>query len=154
MIITKAKYIEETLNWVSLTFDNGATGQTSVTDGIRRQHTDMLDEYLASGGVIEPQYSQAELDQINADKAYQEWKTQRNNAVVNIEVTYNGVIYQGDEDSQSRLSRAILALSDDTTTTPWVAKYNSIHQLNRVDLSAILTLGGAEQSRLWNLGRP
>ena len=85
---------------------------------------------------------------------YQEWKTQRNNAVANIDVTYSGVIYQGDEDSQSRLSRAILALPDDVTTTAWVAKDNSVHQLTRIDLSAILALGGAEQSRLWNLGRP
>jgi len=86
--------------------------------------------------------------------AYQELKSQRSTAVDSIEVTYNGVIYQGDELSQGRLSRAISALPDDTTTTTWVAKDNSVHQLTRVDLKTILALSGAEQSRLWNLGRP
>ena len=61
MTITKAKYMEETLNWVQLTFDDGSIGQTSVTDGIRRQYTDVLQAYLDGGGTIEPQYTDAEL---------------------------------------------------------------------------------------------
>ena len=74
MKITKVKYTEETLNWVSIEFEDGTKGQSSVLDGIRRQHTDVLQEYLDSGGVIEPQYTQAELDKQVKDKAKAEAK--------------------------------------------------------------------------------
>ena len=74
MKITKAKYTEETLNWVSIEFEDGTKGQSSVTDGIRRQHTDVLQEWIVNGGVIEPQYTQAELDKQVKDKAKAEAK--------------------------------------------------------------------------------
>jgi len=61
MIITKLKYTEDTLNWVSITFEDGSTGQSSLTDGIRRQYTDIVQEYLDAGGVVESQSTDAEL---------------------------------------------------------------------------------------------
>ena len=69
MKIIKAKYTEETLNWVSIEFDDGSIVMSSVKDGIRRQYTDVLQEYLDNGGVIEPQFTQEELDKIEQDKA-------------------------------------------------------------------------------------
>ena len=77
------------------------------------------------------------------------YKAIRQEAVDNIEVTYNGVIYQGDEDSQSRMSRAINGLPDNTTTIKWKAKDNSAHELNKEDLKQILFLAGQEQTRIW-----
>ena len=77
------------------------------------------------------------------------YKAIRQEAVDNIEVTYNGVIYQGDEDSQSRMSRAINGLPDNTTTIKWKAKDNSSHELNKEDLKQILFLAGQEQTRIW-----
>lgn len=61
MVITQAKQTEDS-NWVRLTFDDDSTGQVSVEDGINRQYTILYNEFLASGGVLEPQYTQAELD--------------------------------------------------------------------------------------------
>ena len=61
MKITKAKYIEETLNWVSIEFEDGTKGQSSLTDGIRRQYTDLLDEWIKDGGIVEEQYTAEEL---------------------------------------------------------------------------------------------
>ena len=74
MKITRAKYTDKTLNWVSIEFDDGSIGQSSVLDGIRRQYTDVLQEYLDNGGTIEPQYTQAELDKMASDKAKAEAK--------------------------------------------------------------------------------
>ena len=52
--------------------------------------------------------------------------------------------------SQGRMSRAILALPDDTTTTTlWIAKDNTPMQLTKVDLSSILRLSGEAQTALW-----
>lgn len=69
--------------------------------------------------------------------------------VSNIEVDYNGVMYQGDEESQNRMSRAINGLPDNTTTISWKAKDNSSQELTRVDLKEILFLAGQEQTRIW-----
>lgn len=67
-----------------------------------------------------------------------------------IEVLYQGIVYQGDETSQDRMSRAINGLPDDTTTTLyWKAKDNSRQELNRLDLKEILFLAGQEQTRIW-----
>ena len=77
------------------------------------------------------------------------FKAQRQEAVDNLEVTYEGTIYQGDEVSQGRMSRAILALPDDTTTTLWIAKDNTPMQLTKGDLSIILRLAGEAQTVLW-----
>ena len=76
-------------------------------------------------------------------------KYNRMTLVSEIEVMYQEVIYQGDETSQDRMSRAINGLPDDTTTISWKAKDNSIQELNRLDLKEILFLAGQEQTRIW-----
>ena len=106
-------------------------------------------EYLntkVDGKYVPDMDKQAEFEAIQAREAF---KAQRQEAVDNLEVTYEGTIYQGDEVSQGRMSRAILALPDDTTTTLWVAKDNTAMHLTRVDLSAILRLAGEAQTALW-----
>ena len=91
----------------------------------------------------------SKIAELEATQAREAFKSQRQEAVDNIEVTYEGTIYQGDEVSQGRMSRAILALPDDTTTTLWIAKDNTPMQLTRVDLSSILRLAGEAQTVLW-----
>lgn len=78
-----------------------------------------------------------------------QWKGQRQVLVDNIEVTYNDVVYQGDETSQDRMSRAINGLPDDTSTVYWKAKDNSKQKLNKMQLKEILYLAGQEQTRIW-----
>ena len=102
-------------------------------------------------------FTQEELDNIEY-KQYlgdlETWKANRELEVKNIEVTYNSVIYQGDEISQGRMARSIVALPDDITTIPWTAKDNTVHNLTRVDLQSILLNAGTQQAALWNTGRP
>lgn len=89
--------------------------------------------------------------EIEDDLSKIESKTIRQELVDNIEVIYNGIVYQGDEVSQSRISRAINGLPDDITTIQWKAKDNTSHELNRLDLKQILYLAGQEQTRIWFL---
>lgn len=88
-----------------------------------------------------------------ADNLYlnQVKKQNRQILVDNIEVTYNDIVYQGDEKSQDRISRAINGLPDNTTTMQWKAKDNSTQELNKLDLKEILFLAGQEQTRIWFL---
>ena len=83
-------------------------------------------------------------------KSYNEqnYKTIRQNIVDNIEVIYNEIIYQGDEKSQDRMSRAIVGM-DDYDTIEWTAKDNSKVVLLRSDLKQILRLSGIEQTKVW-----
>lgn len=104
--------------------------------------------------VYTPQELQDAMNYVKAEQMYQDWKVKRQESIDNIEVTYNSIIYQGDEKSQDRMSRAINGLTNDTDTIDWVAKDNSIHPLTKIDLKNVLGLAGAEQSRIWNEGRP
>ena len=75
-------------------------------------------------------------------------KINRQEIVENIEVIYNDVVYQGDEKSQDRMSRAIVGM-DDNDTIEWTAKDNSKVTLLRSDLKQILRLAGIEQTKVW-----
>ena len=82
-----------------------------------------------------------EYDRIN-------YKSIRDELVKNIVVVHNGIEYQGDEDSQSRMSRTINGLQENGTIE-WKAKDNSKQILSILDLKEILYLAGQEQTRIW-----
>ena len=84
---------------------------------------------------------------------YNQWKAERQLKVDNIEVELNGVIYQGDETSQTRIARAV-SVMEDTDITMWVAKDNSVNELSKADLKYILREAGIKQTLVWNEGRP
>lgn len=75
-------------------------------------------------------------------------KNKRQEVVCSIEVVYNGIIYQGDELSQDRMSRNIVGMDDDDTIE-WKAKDNSKVTLLKSDLKQILRLACIEQTKLW-----
>jgi hypothetical protein len=106
------------------------------------------------GNEVFPVEMQPYLDAEAKVQAYSDWKAERQTKVDNIEVEYLGVIYQGDEISQTRLARAITSLPNDTQTVFWVAKDNSVNGLVRSQLQDILLLAGAKQAEAWNDGRP
>lgn len=87
----------------------------------------------------------------NSDPEYilQQAKNNRQILINNILIKYKGIVYQCDEVSQSRMSRAINGLPDNITTIQWKAKDNSSQELNRPDLKEILFLAGQEQTKIW-----
>lgn len=88
--------------------------------------------------------TQAEIE----DKQRAEFKANRQLLLNNLEITYNNIIYQADEISQSRMARAIVGMSD-TDVITWIAKDNSSHQLTKSDLQNMLTLCGQAQIAIW-----
>lgn len=120
---------------------------------------DILIEVDINSMVFENGYEYTYVNgQIISNKSFElslsEWKNTREVSVANLEVTYNGIVYQGDETSQDRMSRTINGLPDEVSAVPWVAKDNSIQYLTKLDLQQILYLAVQEQSRLWSEGRP
>ena len=83
----------------------------------------------------------------------EEAKAARAAAVGNIKVTtQSGNTFDGDETSQTRMSRAILVLSTGAAASvPWVLADNTVIQASAAELTEALALAGAEQARFWVL---
>lgn len=80
----------------------------------------------------------------------EELKARRAQAVDAIKVaTAAGNVFDGDEVSQGRMSRAILVLAATGGTVPWVLADNSIAQVGAAELTEALALAGAQQAALW-----
>lgn len=81
----------------------------------------------------------------------EEWKTSRAATVEAIKVTTTaGNEFDGDEISQGRMARAIIALG----TTPggtvnWVLADNSVINATAAELTEALALAGAAQAAIW-----
>lgn len=116
---------------------------------------------LTSKGHWEQQWEVVDLDAdaiaanqaAKAAAAREAAKQARQTAVENIKVTTTaGNVFDGDEVSQTRMSRAILVLSTGAAASvPWVLADNSVIQADIAELTEALALAGAEQARLWVL---
>lgn len=87
-----------------------------------------------------------------AHQAYEQWKLDRAEAVGRVKVTTAaGNTFDGDEVSQGRMARAILALeaAGDGSTVRWVLADNSVLEATAAELREALALAGAKQARLW-----
>lgn len=78
----------------------------------------------------------------------QDFKEQRRLAVAAITVELDGQVFDGNEASQNRIARAILAL-EDGQETPWVLHDNTVITITRDKLVAVLRLAGKRQTELW-----
>lgn len=81
-----------------------------------------------------------------------QFKSERAEAVSRITVTTQaGNTFDGDEVSQGRMARAVIALqaAGDGAAVAWVLNDNSVIQATAAELSEALALAGAEQARLW-----
>lgn len=85
-------------------------------------------------------------------RLYEEAKATRQAAVGAITVTVNGKVFDGDEISQTRITRAILGMQlKNITDFPgeWTLADNSKVSVTLAELSEVLVLAGARQSELW-----
>ena len=80
-------------------------------------------------------------------------KAARAAIVAQIKVTTAaGNTFDGDETSQTRMSRAILVLSTGAAASvPWVLANNTVIQATAAELTEALALAGVEQAQLWVL---
>lgn len=85
-------------------------------------------------------------------QAHEQWKAQRAEAVKAIKVTTAaGNLFDGDEASQGRMVRAVVALdaAGEGATVRWVLADNTVMDATASELREALALAGAEQARLW-----
>ena len=85
---------------------------------------------------------------------YAKAKVQRESNVAAIKVTTTaGNEFDGDEISQGRMARAVIALGASTpgTTVNWILADNSVIQATAAELTEALALAGAAQASLWVL---
>ena len=86
-------------------------------------------------------------EQIEAE-ALAQAKAERADAVSKIIVEVDGMAFDGDETSQQRMARSIVAL-EDGETMPWVLYDNTIAEVSKEQLKQVLRLAGQKQSELW-----
>lgn len=80
-------------------------------------------------------------------------KAARAIAVDNIKVTTQaGNTFDGDEESQARMSRAVLIISTGfASKVPWVLADNTVIQADAAELTEALALSGQAQAALWTI---
>jgi hypothetical protein len=102
-------------------------------------------KWLDAGGVPEP------ADPPSSEEQRERFKAEREAAVKAITVTTSaGNTFDGDEISQGRMARAILALqATGAKSVAWVLADNSVIEATAAELAEALALAGAEQARLW-----
>ena len=77
-------------------------------------------------------------------------KAERSEAVSNITVWVDGMEFDGDEESQQRVARSILALGDDEIMS-WVLHDDTIAQVSKSQLKEVLRKAGQKQTELWTV---
>ena len=82
-------------------------------------------------------------------------KTERAEAVSRIIVTVDGMQFDGDETSQTRMSRAVVLAAVfgkdlDATTTKWILADNTVAYPTIRQLAQALMLAGEEQTAVWD----
>lgn len=85
------------------------------------------------------------------EAAYATRRLERTLLVARIKVTTSsGKTFDGDETSQTRMARAIIALqATGTPTTPWVLADNTVAEITLAELIEALALAGTAQTALW-----
>ena len=87
-------------------------------------------------------------DEDRAKEARELFKQERAKAVAAIVVEVDGLLFDGDEIAQTRMTRAALVMSDEEATL-WVQANNEPAQVTKAQLVEAVRLAGAEQTRLW-----
>jgi hypothetical protein len=77
------------------------------------------------------------------------FKAQRAAKVLALTVEVEGVVYDADEDSQNRMTRAITALTG-SNAMPWTMADNSVLMVTQTELKKALVAAGTAQSAVWH----
>lgn len=128
---------------------NGVVVNTIVVDAL----TDLPNLIDAShGGTIGDIYTNGKFTSPGPtpEQVRAAFKAARTAAVASIVVDVNGLPFDGDETSQTRMARAIVALqAAGQTETTWVLANNVPTEITLAQLQMALIKAGTEQTRLW-----
>lgn len=94
----------------------------------------------------------AEIAKAEAKVVREAAKAARTEAVARIVVEVNGKLFDGDETSQTRMTRALIGMKAVLAPTiEWTLADNTSTLVTQSELAQALVLSGLEQSRLWKL---
>lgn len=80
------------------------------------------------------------------------FKAKRSIAVESIKVTVDDMVFDGDEISQTRMSRAILGMKEaGITVIKWKLADNTVVDVSVKQLAKAMLLAGQEQTELWGM---
>ena len=144
-MITRVKYTDLDNTHVKITLDDGREMFAGV-EGATWLHTE-LNEWLKYNTPL-PFMTEEELAQKAIDDARASFKSNRATAVESIKVTVGDKVFDGDETSQTRMARAIVAMAD-TETVLWVLADNTPVQVTKAELTEALRLAGEAQTQVW-----
>jgi len=114
------------------------------------RHYQEILEAIQNGEEIIPAFTEEERLEYFKNKKIQELKQTRDNKVNEIKIKLStGEYLDGNELAQTRMSRAIQALPDDTTELDWIDANNNTIKLTRPKLSEALVLAGQEQTNIF-----
>ena len=107
---------------------------------------------LPEGALLE---APAKTDEELAAEELAQAKAERADAVSKISVTVDGMVFDGDEISQERMSRTITAAvatgEDMSATTNWVLADNTVAKVSITQLAQALRAAGEQQTKLWTV---
>lgn len=89
-----------------------------------------------------------------AEIGYQSWKAARHVAVAAITVEVDGLVFDGDELSQTRMARAVAAADSLEQRVAWTLADNTVVTVAVLQLKKALSLASTKQTEIWNEGRP
>lgn len=133
------EYVIDTQCPLTARLEKAVPGAPELVDGMWQQT--WVIEPLTDDEVAQVE----EAEQANLRSA---WKAARGQAVGSIVVEVDGMKFDGDETSQTRMARSISVMTDDDTTI-WVLATNTPVQVTKSQLSQVLRLAGQRQTELW-----
>ena len=86
--------------------------------------------------------------------AFAAWKRERQRVVDAITVTVDGMVFDGNEESQNRMARVISSADAMEQTAEWTLANNDVTNVTMVQLKQALALATEAQTAIWNEGRP
>ena len=95
--------------------------------------------------VVYTRKSDEQIAEVTLSKAKQVRKQEVDAIIV---TTAAGRSFDGNEDAQNRMARALLGLGD-ADTMPWVLADNTIAQITKAELQEALRLSGTAMAELW-----
>lgn len=115
-----------------------------TTEGWRTLGVEVREEEVEEPAPAEPS------DEEKAAQALEAAKRVREEAVAAIKVEVDGMTFDGDETSQSRMARAITAAETaGQNATVWVLADNTVAEVTKAQLQQALTLSMRKMAVLW-----
>ena len=119
---------------------------TAMTGKVRVWRGEWQFEDAQADVPLDPEYAPTPEDL--AQQAREAFKAERNDVVENIKVVVDSMVFDGDETSQTRMARAIVAM-EEGELVQWVLANNETVMVAKAQLKEALRLAGAAQTAVW-----